>query len=325
MGGQPSFSEGRSNCLCFNPPVLIMHFFHRLTVVTSLSFAALLCTGSFSQAAAEKTPAPAVEEEKPNEMAGVKLTYGPATVKLGTVAELKLPEGYAFVGPDSLDRFFELRQNFRSNKEVGVVLSREHGWMIFEYEAVGYVKDDDKKDLDPDKLYKRMEENQETSNKQRKSRGWDELRLEGWARKPYYDEKTNHLRWAIRASSSEDQHKTIFANGNMRMLGRGGVMTITLVASAANFDQASIQTDALLTGFSYVQGQKYAEFRDGDKVAKYGLAALVLGGAGFAAAKMGLLAKFGVLLAKMGKLVVLAVAAIGAAIVRFFKKITGRA
>ena len=38
---------------------------------------------------------------------------------LGTTAEIKLPEGYAFIGPESLDRFFELTRNYRSGNEVG--------------------------------------------------------------------------------------------------------------------------------------------------------------------------------------------------------------
>ncbi len=39
-------------------------------------------------------------------------------------------------------------------------------------------------------------------------------------------------------------------------------------------------------------GQKYAEWRSGDKVAKYGLTALIVGGAATAAVKSGLLIKF---------------------------------
>jgi len=45
----------------------------------------------------------------------------------------------------------------------------------------------------------------------------------------------------------------------------------------------------MIGGFSYSSGYKYAEWRSGDKVAAYGLTALVAGGAGVALVKSGLL------------------------------------
>jgi uncharacterized membrane-anchored protein len=45
----------------------------------------------------------------------------------------------------------------------------------------------------------------------------------------------------------------------------------------------------LIDGYSYKQGDKYAEFRQGDKIAQYGLSALVVGGAAAVAAKTGIL------------------------------------
>ena len=46
-----------------------------------------------------------------------------------------------------------------------------------------------------------------------------------------------------------------------------------------------------MNGFEFTSGNRYAEFMAGDKVAEYGLTALVAGGAGAALAKSGLLAK----------------------------------
>ena len=43
--------------------------------------------------------------------------------------------------------------------------------------------------------------------------------------------------------------------------------------------------EALLDGFSYNPGATYAEYKSGDKLAAYGLAALVTGGAAAAVAK----------------------------------------
>ncbi len=255
--------------------------------------------------------------------AGVKLTAGPKTVPLGSVAELKLPEGAHFVGPDSIKLYYQLTQNQPSGKEVGVLLAKGYS-LYFDYDASGYVKDDDKKELDADKLMKAMTENEEAANEERKRRGWDEIKLKGWATKPHYDEKTNNLKWAINLSSSQDKFQEIFLNESIRLLGRGGVMNVTLVTDAKGFKAAEAEAEKLLTSnFAYVDGQKYSEFKSGDKVAAYGLSALVLGGAGIAAAKLGWLGAFGVWLGKAWKVVVAGLIAIGVGIKKFFGKVTG--
>jgi len=69
----------------------------------------------------------------------------------------------------------------------------------------------------------------------------------------------------------------------------------------------------LLAGYRYTQGNTYAEYVEGDKIAEYGLAALITGGAVAVAAKSGLLKH-------LWKFIVLIAAAIGG----FFKKLFGR-
>jgi uncharacterized membrane-anchored protein len=73
----------------------------------------------------------------------------------------------------------------------------------------------------------------------------------------------------------------------------------------------------LLKDYSFKSGESYAEFRQGDKLAKYGLAALITGGAVAVAAKTGLLTAILLIFKKAWKLVV-----IGAvAVVSFFKRL----
>lgn len=292
-------------------------------LLLSLGFTLLASAQEKAGTAAPEADAPKTREEA-YARAGVKLTKGPATVALGKTAEIKLPDGYFFIGPDSLDRFYELTRNSRSGNEVGVVLSPNDWTLFFDYDDVGYVKDEEKDQLNADKLMKSMTENQAAANEARKGRGWDEMQLKGWATPPHYDQKTNNLKWAFNLASSQDGFKEIWVNGNIRLLGRGGVMNVTLVSDVPVFKQAEIEADQLLAGgFSYVAGQKYAEFKAGDKVAQYGLAALVLGGGVAAAAKLGLLAQIGVFFSKSWKLVVAALVAVGVAIKKLFNKITG--
>jgi len=306
---------------------------HRLALAAALALLPLVNFATEPEAeapapAAAAAPAPAAEPPKTFaealQRAGVKLVAGPVKVALGKIAEFSLPAGQHFIGPDSLDRYYEVTHNMRSGTELGVVVSPDDWVLIFKYSDSGYVKDDEKDKLDAAKLLAAMQEGQVEGNKARKERGWDELRIEGWASPPHYDEKSHNLTWAMNLSSSKDNHKGIWINQSIRLLGRGGIMNVTMVADPESFATAAREVDGLLTAnFSYAQGQRYAEWKQGDKLAAYGLSALVLGGGAAVAAKMGLLSQLGVFFAKMWKLVVLAVGALGAAITKLFRKITG--
>jgi uncharacterized membrane-anchored protein len=295
-----------------------MHTLRLVFVSLTLAVAALAADQPATTEAPPKTRAEAFER------AGVKLVAGPKTVALGKVAELKLPDGFHFVGPESLDRFYELTQNVRGGQEVGVLLAPQDWMLFFDFADIGYVKDDEKDKLNAEKLMSSMTENQDNANSARKERGWDEMKLKGWATPPHYDTKTNHLKWAINLSSSQDNFKEVWINESIRLLGRGGVMNVTLVSDATTFKSAEAEAEQLLAGnFNYVLGEKYAEFKSGDKVAAYGLTALVLGGGAAVAAKAGFFAKLGIYLAKFWKLVAGGAVAVWVGIKKLLNKISG--
>jgi uncharacterized membrane-anchored protein len=298
---------------------------HRFSLLLALLVLALAPARAADTTA---TPAPA---DKPKsrfeqyEAAGVKLTRGPVTVKLKDIAELKVPEGFAFVGDEGLAKFYEITQNNRNGQEAGVLLAPSDWSLFFDYNASGYVKDDEKTELDADKLMKTMTANEDEINTERQKRGWEAMKTVGWATKPHYDEQTHNLKWAVNLSTSGDNFKSVFINESIRLLGRGGVMEVTLVCGTEQFKASEVAADQLLAGsFGYVSGQKYSEWKAGDKIAAYGLGALVLGGAGVMAGKAGLFAKLGVFFAKFLKVIVVGVAALGAFFVKLWKKITGR-
>ena len=70
-------------------------------------------------------------------------------------------------------------------------------------------------------------------------------------------------------------------------------MSAVLVASPEKLEAATQRLNGMLQNFRFNEGQRYAEYVQGDKIAEYGLAGLVLGGGLVAAGKMGLLAKLG--------------------------------
>jgi uncharacterized membrane-anchored protein len=256
---------------------------------------------------------------------GTSWTRGPAKVTLGSdVAQLDMADGYAFAGAADTQRLLEEMGNTVDRSEVGMVTSTAEGqdWLlVFEYKPEGYIKDDEKDKIDKDAILKSYQEGTEEANKTRKEKGIPGLHVIRWFEEPHYDTATHNLEWALLA---RDDNGGEVVNYNVRRLGREGYMSITLVDEPAKIAASRAEMGQLLSTFEYMKGKTYAEWVPGDKVAEYGLVALVAGGAGAAAAKMGLFASLAKVLAKGGKAIVLLLVGIGAGIKRLFSRLTGR-
>ena len=178
----------------------------------------------------------------------------------------------------------EAHHNPINGRELGFVAPKDEAWhVVFEYDNVGYVKDDDKDALDADAIFESMKTGNEAGNKERAKRGWPALTLLGWEQKPHYDETSHNLEWALRAQS--DGMPVI--NYNTRLLGRGGVMEVTLITDPDSLATTLPKFKAMLNGFDFKEGHRYAEFRAGDKTAAYGLTGLIVGGGTAALVKSG--------------------------------------
>ena len=251
-------------------------------------------------------------------------TDAPGVGKLGKIASLDIPEGCRFTDARGAKKFMELTENPFNGSEVGALTCEtatpgnpadpEVWFVIFEYDESGYVKDGEKTALDADKILATLREGQAAGNVERRKRGWEELEIGGWMREPYYDEETNNLTWAVSVLASGDTS----VNHSVRLLGREGVLKADLVSDPGGFALAMPTFTQVVDGTIFVPGKKYSEWRDGDKVAAYGLTALVAGGAGAAALKLGLFGKLWKLIAASGKLIIVALIAVGAAIRKLF-------
>jgi len=259
--------------------------------------------------------AAAGEESKESSLLDrIRWTKGPAKADLKSLAEVQVPEGFIFTGPKGTRELLEAGGNPTSGSELGLLAPTSHVWfVVFEFSDVGYIKDDDKDKLNADKLLGSIKAGTEEANKYREKMGVSPMHITGWEIPPRYNEQTHNLEWAIRGESDG----TPVVNYNTRLLGRKGVMEVNLVIDPEKLHAALPAYQALLNDFSYKTGERYAEYRQGDKLAKYGLAALIAGGAAAVAVKTGLFASLILLLKKAWKLVVIAVAAI----VAWFKRL----
>jgi uncharacterized membrane-anchored protein len=244
---------------------------------------------------------------------------GPIDGKLGDVAAIKVPEGFRFADAAGARKFLELTQNPASGRELGVLLSpqakdNEFWFVIFEFEESGYVKDDEKDSIDAGKLLATIQDGNKNANEERRKRGWDTLDVVGWEQKPFYDPESHNLSWSIRGRTKEGD----VINYSTRLLGRRGVLQADMVLSPGQLQTQIPVFRTTIGGLGFTSGNRYAEFRAGDKIAKYGLTALIAGGAGAIAAKSGLLAK-------LWKLILVGLLAAGAALKRLWARLTGRA
>lgn len=266
--------------------------------------------------------------------ASIDWAAGPVDGSLGTVASVQVPKGCKFTEGKGAKTFIELTQNPTSGQEQGLVIctlpaangdtaNSRFWWAVFEYDASGYVKDDERKTLDAAKILETITEATSAGNDERRSRGWTPIRVAGWVRPPYYDSLSHNLTWASSVVTLEDaNNKTV--NHSVRLLGRGGVMNVDLVSDPVEYDGALPTFSEMIGSTKFNGGHTYAEWKPGDKVAKYGLTALVAGGAGAAAMKLGLFGKawkliLAAVLALKKLLIVVVVAVVG-----FVKKLFGK-
>lgn len=206
---------------------------------------------------------------------------GPTTVQIAGKSELVVPDGYVFLDRAGTDKYLELNRNLASGTEVLVAPADLHWAAYLSFEAEGYVKDSEK--IDAAELLQAMQTGTEQSNDERRRRGWPELRILDWAVPPAYNSQNKRLEWATLLESEGYRN----VNFSTKVLGRRGHTSIILVASQESLALARPELEAVLSGYSFKSGETYAEWVPGDKVAEYGLAALVLGGAAAVATKKG--------------------------------------
>jgi len=265
--------------------------------------------------------APATAAQGPGDLESIPWVGGPVTGQLGPEASVQVPAGCNFTGKDGVRQFMELTQNPVGGDERGVILCGHPSdpgapfwFVVFTFEESGYVKDDERDQLDAGAILESIRRGTEASNEERRRRGWSTLTIEGWVTEPYYDVTTHNLTWAINGLDSDGSRSV---NHSVRLLGRSGVMHVDLVAAPEDLSGVMGTFGQIVAGHQYLPGHRYAEWRAGDKVATYGLTALVAGGAGAIAAKTGLLAKF-------WKLIVAFFVVVGAGIKALWSRITGR-
>ena len=212
----------------------------------------------------------------------------PGEGAIGAKAKIRIPEGYSFLDERNTRRFLELMGNPPRDNHYLIAPANLDWFAVFSFDPVGYVKDDEK--IDATALLDSLKKGDEPGNEERKRLGMAPIYTDGWHVPPHYDSNSKRLEWGMRL---RDEKGGLHVNYTSRLLGRSGVMSAVLVSSPQSLNEDMKAFNGALAGYQFNAGEQYAEFKSGDKIAEYGLAALVVGGAAAAAAKAGLFKSLG--------------------------------
>ncbi|WP_425147363.1 DUF2167 domain-containing protein [Deinococcus sp.] len=187
----------------------------------------------------------------------------------------------------------------------------EGGWGIVLTESQdGHVSDSDAAKTDYAELLHTMQSGTEERNAARKKAGYEPIKLVGWAEPPSYDAATHKMYWARElafgeAATPQADHTLNYA---VRVLGRQDVLELNAVGSMAQLPAIRQGMQQVVQRVSFNPGARYEDFNGGtDKLAAYGIAGLIAGGA--VAQKVGLFALLPLLL-KKGWIVIIALLAL---------------
>jgi uncharacterized membrane-anchored protein len=277
----------------------------------------------FSQSAPSSEAARKAELAAAWQAAGSAGTADPADVPMIDQATLKIPDGDFFVPKAEGARVMRaLGNTVHDTNFVGLVLGTRQNdrWLVvINYIKEGYIKDDAAKDWNADDLLKNLKEGVDESNKDRAARGFPEMEVIGWIEPPKYDAVAHRLVWSILGKdkgAADDSRKDV--NYNTYALGREGYFSLNLLSDSTRIATDKGAAHELLANLSYQSGKRYEDFSAStDRIAEYGLLALV---GGVAAKKLGLFALVLAFVLKFAKAIFIGAAVFGAGILKFFRR-----
>lgn len=274
--------------------------------------------------AADKAPASASAQATASETAAqetpsIPWKAAPGQIALEDQAILRVPAGYKYLEGAEARKALHSMGNPNVEGVLAMIGDASGDWFaVVEFDKAGYIKDDDARDWKVDELLESIKKGTEQSNEERRKSGIPEMEIQGWIEKPNYDASSHRLIWSISAYDKGGDPKNSNINYNTYALGRDGYMTVNLVTDLDKIERYKPNARALLAALEFKDGKKYSDFNAStDRVAEYGLAALV---AGVAAKKLGLLALAGAFLLKFAKIILLGLAGFGATLGKFFKR-----
>ena len=218
------------------------------------------------------------------------MIHGPSTIELRDQAQLELPYGYGFVPQQQAAALMRTMGNLTGGDFIGLVFPQADSapWFVSSIRRLGLCKGRRCEGWDADELLQSLKDGTEAGNERREAAGIPPHEGDALGRDRPYDATTHRLVWSAEAMLTDMTTPTPASTYNTYALGRDGYISLNLVTSV--FDGRCGQASAkelLEPSPTKTESAIRTSTRPTDKVAAYGLAALV---AGVAAKKLGLLA-----------------------------------
>ena len=293
--------------------------------------------GLAGMASLRADPAPAAKPDADALAAmasSLKWQTGTITLKDG-LATINLTDDFRFLGnADARKVLHDIWGNPDDPDILGMIFPKDRGplddntWAVtVNYEDGGYMKDDDADKIDYTDMLKKMQQEASDTNPEREKEGYPSIELVGWAAQPHYDKATHKLYWAKELHFGDSPEHTL--NYDIRILGRHGWLVLSAIAVMNQLPEIDGKVPGILSMVDFQPGNTYADFDPKvDKIAEYGLATLIAGGALAGAAKLGLLGGLWKFIVVGGaaawKFILAGAVAVGAAVKKFWGKVTGK-
>jgi uncharacterized membrane-anchored protein len=283
-------------------------------VATAAAFLAVLAAiGSHPAFAQRKTSQAEIDPQQERAELSRMHWISHGNLKFATSSStLTVPPTLNAVSDNEARRVSEIFNGMPDPNVEGIVIAEDGSVVYLTYAPAGYVSLDDWADIDPDTMIESIRKNTEEGNAARTARGISALHVTGWLQKPTLDRANNQAYWAFSATSADGGR---LVNAVALQLGRNGYEKLIWAGEPATF-QTSNMLGQVMQARSFDQGSRYFDHIDGDKMAGYGIAALVGAIAGAKVVKVA--AGLG-LLVLLKKFFIVPIILVGVA----FKKIAG--
>ena len=284
---------------------------------------AVVCLFAAATASADQGPYPKTEEEKKAAFGALQWQGAGAHNLPNSHSVIQLSSGQVVLLGADAQRYSWLISGIEF-PATEAVLSRESGDsdVYYEWRDEGYVSDSDWSDVDGDELLKQYRDTTEASNEERVANGFKPMHVTGWLEPPHYDAATKTVTYALELADDGSS----WANAVALRLGRAGYTELTWVGPIEQFTSASGRPELLnqaLASHTFDDGYRYADFKEGDKVAAYGIAGLVATALGVKFSK-GIIAAVIAFVIAGKKVIIPLVVVFGAAIMKFGRRLIGR-
>jgi uncharacterized membrane-anchored protein len=202
---------------------------------------------------------------------------GPATAPLGDAAAITIPEGCRFTDEMGARAVLASSREPVPANLLGLLFPDSRQWFaVIQFTDIGYVNDAGKVNLDADAILKKYQTDIARQNREHAAMDPRVTIADvSWELKPLYDPVLNKLEYALKAKSAAGGSINYVAD----WLGRRGMLSVTIVQPEQSAFNLPALRDAV-KGIAFVNGDRYEDHRQADRVARFGLADLILNSEG---------------------------------------------